>query len=69
MCVLTGDDSSLGIAAYVEARPTLAADDLLSAVSAYLPASMLPDHVFIVPSLPMTSSDKVDRRHLLGNAG
>jgi acyl-coenzyme A synthetase/AMP-(fatty) acid ligase len=67
--VLTGDDNSLGIAAYVEARPALAADELLSAVSAYLPASMLPDQVFIVPSLPMTSSDKVDRRHLLGNAG
>jgi acyl-coenzyme A synthetase/AMP-(fatty) acid ligase len=63
-CVLTGDDNNSGIAAYVEAPPGLAPDELLSAVSAYLPASMLPDQVFIVPSLPMTSSDKVDRRRL-----
>jgi acyl-coenzyme A synthetase/AMP-(fatty) acid ligase len=62
--VLTGDDNNSGIAAYVEAPPGLAPDELLSAVSAYLPASMLPDQVFIVPSLPMTSSDKVDRRRL-----
>jgi amino acid adenylation domain-containing protein len=68
-CAPTGDDGSLVIAAFVEARRPLTARDLLSAISADLPASMLPDQVVIVPSLPMTSSGKVDLPRLLGDAG
>jgi amino acid adenylation domain-containing protein len=68
-CVLTGDGESLGIAAFVEAGPQKTAGDLLSSVRAYLPGSMLPDEVFIVSALPMTSSGKVDRRRLLEDVG
>jgi acyl-CoA synthetase (AMP-forming)/AMP-acid ligase II len=67
--VLTGDGESLGIAAFVEAGPQKTAGDLLSSVRAYLPGSMLPDEVFIVSALPMTSSGKVDRRRLLEDVG
>jgi acyl-CoA synthetase (AMP-forming)/AMP-acid ligase II len=42
---------------------------VLHEVGEYLPLSMLPDELFVVPQLPMSSNGKVDRARLLADAG
>jgi acyl-coenzyme A synthetase/AMP-(fatty) acid ligase len=68
-CVLTDLDGRTGIAGFVEAPLDLTEQVLLGAVSEYLPAAMLPDEVFVVPALPMTTSGKVDRARLRAAVG
>ena len=59
----------MGIAGFVEAGLEMTVSDLLEAASLQLPAGMLPDEIFIVPSLPMNSSGKIDRGALLNASG
>ena len=68
-CVLTDLDGRTGIAGFVEAPIDLTEQVLLDAVSEYLPAAMLPDEVFVVPTLPMTTSGKVDGARLRAEVG
>jgi D-alanine--poly(phosphoribitol) ligase subunit 1 len=64
-CLLTDQDGRSAVTAYVEGPPDLKAEDLLEAVRATLPATMLPDEIFVLPSLPTTASGKVDQESLL----
>jgi D-alanine--poly(phosphoribitol) ligase subunit 1 len=64
-CLLTDQDGRPAITAYVEAPAEITSQALFEAVSARLPTSMLPDEIFVLPSLPLTSSGKVDRDRLL----
>ena len=66
-CLLTDQDGRAAITAYVEAPQVITPQALFAAVSALLPTSMLPDEIFVVPSLPLTSSGKVDRNRLLAH--
>lgn len=67
-CLMTDHDGRPGIAAFVEA-PGLTEQAVLHEVGEYLPLSMLPDELFVVPQLPMSSNGKVDRARLLADAG
>ncbi len=69
VCLAIEIGGALGLAAFVEAGLDITVPKLLEAGSAQLPATMLPDEIFIVRSLPMTSSGKVDRAALLQAAG
>jgi amino acid adenylation domain-containing protein len=69
LCLPVDLGGRLGIAAFVEAKPDVTVDELLDATSADLPAAMRPDEVFLLGSLPMTTSGKVDRQRLLDDAG
>jgi D-alanine--poly(phosphoribitol) ligase subunit 1 len=64
-CLLTDQDGRAAITAYVEAPEEVTPPALFEAVSARLPTSMLPDEIFVLPSLPLTSTGKVDRDRLL----
>ncbi len=68
-CALVDLDGSPGIAAFVEAGPEVAVETLYEAAEKQLPATMLPDEVHVVGTLPMTHQGKIDRRRLLARAG
>jgi acyl-coenzyme A synthetase/AMP-(fatty) acid ligase len=69
VCVPTDFEGRLGVAAFVEAGPEINVPALLQAARAQVPATMLPDEIFILGSLPMTTSGKIDRGALLTAAG
>jgi amino acid adenylation domain-containing protein len=68
-CVAFDNDGGLGIAAFVVSATPATPLDLRRAASEQLPATMLPDSIHVVDTLPMTSSSKVDERGLLAEAG
>jgi acyl-coenzyme A synthetase/AMP-(fatty) acid ligase len=68
-CALVARDGAPGIAAFVVAGASVTVDEMRAAAAAQLPESMLPDEFVVVPTLPMTSQGKVDRRRLLADAG
>jgi D-alanine--poly(phosphoribitol) ligase subunit 1 len=68
-CLLTDLDGRTALAAFVEAPEDMTPQVLLGAAGEYLPAAMLPDEVFVVPKLPMTTSGKVDRARLRAEVG
>jgi D-alanine--poly(phosphoribitol) ligase subunit 1 len=67
-CLVVELDGRTAITAFVEVAPEVTEQAVLRAVSAELPESMLPDQLFIVSSIPMTPSGKVDRLGLLDEA-
>jgi acyl-coenzyme A synthetase/AMP-(fatty) acid ligase len=68
-CVTFDNDGGLGIAAFVASAATSSPEQLRRAATDRLPATMLPDTIHVVDGLPMTSSNKVDERKLLADAG
>jgi D-alanine--poly(phosphoribitol) ligase subunit 1 len=68
-CVTYADGAELGIAAFVATQDGCTADDVRAAAMQRLPASMLPDRIELVSSLPLGSSSKVDELRLLADAG
>lgn len=68
-CVTYADGAELGIAAFVATQDGCTTDDVRAAAMQRLPASMLPDRIELVSSLPLNSSSKVDERRLLADAG
>jgi amino acid adenylation domain-containing protein len=68
-CLTYDNDGGLGIAAFVVSAATCAPEQLRRAAADRLPATMLPDTIRVVDALPMTSSNKVDERKLLADAG
>lgn len=68
-CVTYADGADLGIAAFVATHHGATADQVRAAAMQRLPATMLPDRIEMVSSLPLNSSSKVDERRLLAEAG
>ena len=68
-CVTFDNDGGLGIAAFVASAAISSPEQLRRAATDRLPATMLPDTIHVVDALPMTSSNKVDERKLLADAG
>ncbi|HEY7049814.1 MAG TPA: amino acid adenylation domain-containing protein [Jatrophihabitantaceae bacterium] len=68
-CVAFDNDGDLGIAAFVVGATPSTPAELRRATGERLPATMLPDSFHVVDALPMTSSNKVDERRLLADAG
>jgi len=68
ICLLVDHGGRPAIAAFVVASGQLSAEVVRDARS-QLPAAMLPDEVFVLTSLPMTPSGKVDRERLLSEVG
>lgn len=68
-CVVYDNDGVLGIAAFVLADADLTPLEIRRAMSALLPDTMLPDEIRVVSDLPMTTSNKLDERRLLREAG
>jgi amino acid adenylation domain-containing protein len=69
VCLPVDIGGAMGLACFVEAGLDMTVSRILEATSAQLPASMIPDEFFIVQSLPMTSSGKIDRDALLSASG
>ncbi|MGH9106540.1 MAG: amino acid adenylation domain-containing protein [Acidimicrobiales bacterium] len=65
VCLLSQREGYPIITAYVEAASEMTAQAVFEVASTRLPASMLPDEVVLVPSLPLTTSGKVDRDRLV----
>jgi acyl-coenzyme A synthetase/AMP-(fatty) acid ligase len=68
-CVTFDNEGGLGIAAFVVAAATCSPEQVRLAAADRLPATMIPDTIYVVDALPMTSSNKVDERRLLADAG
>ena len=68
ICLPTDLGGRLAITAFVEAGPEVTVPELMEAARAQLPATMLPDEVFLVRTLPLASSGKVDGGRLLADA-
>jgi D-alanine--poly(phosphoribitol) ligase subunit 1 len=68
VCIPIERDGERGISAFVEAGEEVKVTDLFEAVSLQIPASMLPDEILILGSLPLTPSGKIDRRALTNAA-
>jgi acyl-coenzyme A synthetase/AMP-(fatty) acid ligase len=68
-CVVFDNDGEVGIAAFVVADRPASALELRQGARAWLPDTMLPDRVELVDRLPLTSSNKLDERQLLSDAG
>ncbi|HMK98483.1 MAG TPA: AMP-binding protein, partial [Acidimicrobiales bacterium] len=68
-CALSEDEGRSRIAAFAQAAPGTSVAELFGELGGYLPKSMFPDEIYVVPSLPVTSRGKVDRRRLLAEAG
>lgn len=65
-CITMNEREEPRIAAFVVAGPDVSPSTLLDSAGRELPTTMLPDDVFIVDSLPMTTSGKVDHHQLPG---
>jgi len=65
ICLLVDHGGRPGIAAFVEASEQLSEEVLRDAARSQLPAAMLPDEIFVLTSLPMTPSGKIDRDRLM----
>jgi D-alanine--poly(phosphoribitol) ligase subunit 1 len=65
---LFDDDGQLGIAAFIVAGG-LTVEGVQRAARRFLPATMLPDRIVLVATLPLTPAGKVDERQLLSEAG
>jgi D-alanine--poly(phosphoribitol) ligase subunit 1 len=63
-CIEGPSANGVRIIAFVETDASTNARAILAAAREYLPATMLPDDVSIVATLPMSSAGKVDRRRL-----
>ncbi len=63
------NDGSLGIATFLVVSSDVSRADLRRWAKNILPASMLPDHIEIVGSIPLTHSGKTDQSTLLSCAG
>ena len=63
------NDGALGIATFLVVNSDLSRADLHRWARDFLPASMLPDRIEVVSSLPLTPSGKLDERTLLSQAG
>ena len=68
-CALVDMAGSPGIMAFVEAPPDVTVAGLFATAEALLPATMLPDGIDVVGSIPMTQQGKVDRHQLLAGSG
>ncbi|GAA1430205.1 hypothetical protein GCM10009641_11850 [Mycobacterium cookii] len=68
-CTTFDLEGDLGIAAFVVTDRELTPVGVRQAASQRLPETMLPDQFFLVASLPLTSSSKVDEKRLLKEAG
>jgi D-alanine--poly(phosphoribitol) ligase subunit 1 len=68
-CTTFDLNGALGVAAFVVPDRELTPVGVRQAASQRLPEAMLPDQFFLVASLPLTSSSKVDERRLLKEAG
>jgi D-alanine--poly(phosphoribitol) ligase subunit 1 len=62
------DGGALAVAAFVQ-TPLESSGPILQAARKQLPATMMPDMVFVLRVFPMTSSGKVDRASLLSDSG
>jgi D-alanine--poly(phosphoribitol) ligase subunit 1 len=68
-CLALNNKDGTDVVAFAEAGPDMTVEELLDALGTQLPSGMIPDRVIIVPSLPMSSSGKIDRHRLLAMAG
>jgi len=66
-CALTAVNGEPRIVVFVEAAPNVTRAELIDAARGQLAPAMLPDMVYVVGSLPLTSQGKVDRRRLLAD--
>ncbi len=69
LCLPTDRNGRLGITGFVEAGPAVTAPVLMGAAALQLPSTMLPDEVFVLPTLPLSSTGKIDGTRLLVDAG
>jgi len=69
LCLLTDRNGRLGITGFVEAGPEVTVPALMEAAASQLPSTMLPDEVFVLPTLPLSSTGKIDGSRLLVDAG
>ena len=67
-CVLLGEGGHRSLVAFVVAPSETSAQHIRAAAAAELPATMLPDQIFFIAAMPLTSSGKVDRRRLIAEA-
>jgi amino acid adenylation domain-containing protein len=67
--VLYDESGHLGIAAFVAVTGTLDAAAVQRSARLHLHATMLPDRIIVVGSLPLTPAGKVDERALMAGAG
>ena len=63
------NDGTLGIATFLVVSPVVSRSELYKRVRNLLPASMLPDLIEVVKSIPLTPSGKTDEKRLLVGAG
>ena len=69
VCIPIDLEGKLGVAAFVEAAAETSVPALFEGARAQVPATMLPDEIVLVASLPLTAAGKVDRKSLLAAAG
>lgn len=68
-CIPVNLEERLGVASFVEAAPGIDSMYVRRSLSEQLSPAMLPDEIFVVPSLPINGAGKVDRRALAASAG
>jgi acyl-coenzyme A synthetase/AMP-(fatty) acid ligase len=68
ICLAIASSDGLAIAAFVAVAPGVTEAEVRDGAKDFLPASMEPDELVLVSSLPMTPSGKVDRQRLLADA-
>ena len=67
--VVFDHDGILGIATFLVTSSEISKVDLYRQAREVLPASMLPDHIIVVKSIPLLPSGKTDDNALLASAG
>ncbi len=68
-CLTFDREGELGIVAFVTVEATTSVLDLRRAASKYIPETMMPDRIEIVPAMPLNKSNKLDEHQLLSAAG